>query len=253
MSWPHSPTAGKIIPVIDLKSSQVVRAIAGRRSEYRPVQSLLADDAAPEAIARALVARFGFRTVYVADLDAIAGAEPDWRSLHQITETGLQLLVDVGLRDFAQARPVCDRLLALPRVAGVIVGLESVADLRSLVQLAEHFGSQRAVFSLDLKAGHPVAAHPVWQGYSATELAALAVQAGYRRLIVLDVAAVGTDSGPASADLCREIRQSHPRIELLSGGGVRHMADVRQLIEAGCDAVLVASALHDGRIDCRQC
>ena len=248
MQRPIIQTPAAIIPVLDLKGGQVVRAIAGRRSEYRPIQSCLANDSSPEAIARALVAHFGFRNAYVADLDAIAGAEPDWRSLNQIAAAGLHLLVDTGLNDYDQSARSCDRLLSLPSLSGVIVGLESVSDEQCLAQFARHFGAACAVFSLDLREGRPLARCSAWQTCSTLELASLAVQAGYRRLIVLDLAAVGTNSGPALIETCRAIRQVHPQAELISGGGVRHWADVWQLTEAGCDAVLVASALHDGRM-----
>ena len=34
--------------------------------------------------------------------------------------------------------------------------------------------------------------------------------------------------------------------EVISGGGVRNWADIQSLDAAGCDGVLVASALHAG-------
>ena len=33
-------------------------------------------------------------------------------------------------------------------------------------------------------------------------------------------------------------------MELISGGGVRHVADLKMLFDAGCDRVLVATAMH---------
>jgi uncharacterized protein related to proFAR isomerase len=38
-------------------------------------------------------------------------------------------------------------------------------------------------------------------------------------------------------------------VTLLAGGGVRGEGDLRGLADAGCDGVLVASALLDGRLD----
>ena len=49
-------------------------------------------------------------------------------------------------------------------------------------------------------------------------------------------------------DLCREISRKWPHIELIGGGGVRALADLRSLRAAGCRGALVASALHDGRL-----
>ena len=83
----------QIIPVIDLLAGQVVRGIAGRRHEYRPIQSSLAPDPAPRAVARAYVEQLGVDHVYVADLDAIGGAEPAWDRYAQIADSGLRLWV----------------------------------------------------------------------------------------------------------------------------------------------------------------
>jgi phosphoribosylformimino-5-aminoimidazole carboxamide ribotide isomerase len=65
---------------------------------------------------------------------------------------------------------------------------------------------------------------------------------------VLDLAGVGMDAGVAALALCRQLRQKHPQLELISGGGVRGREDLHALAEAGCNAALVASALHDGRL-----
>jgi len=241
-------TAGEIIPVLDLQRGQVVRAVGGRRREYRPVCSCLAHDSAPRSIAAALVEQFGFHTAYVADLDAISGAVPDWRSLDEIAASGLRLLVDAGLRDYERSGDICGQLLSCPYVTGTIVALESVADERSLRRFAQQLGAARAVFSVDLRQGRPLTTCAAWETQSPLELATLAVEAGFRRLVVLDLAAVGMSGGPALIETCRAIRRAQPQIELNSGGGVRDAADVRQLLDAGCDAVLVASALHDGRI-----
>jgi uncharacterized protein related to proFAR isomerase len=37
-------------------------------------------------------------------------------------------------------------------------------------------------------------------------------------------------------------------VDLIAGGGVRGLDDLKALADAGCDAALVASALHDGRL-----
>ena len=67
-----------ILPVIDLKGGIVVRGVAGQRDQYRPVESCFTADAQPASVAMGLTERFCFRQVYVADLDAIGGAEPNW-------------------------------------------------------------------------------------------------------------------------------------------------------------------------------
>ena len=238
----------RIIPVIDIKDGLVVRGIAGRRDEYRPVRSVLCDDASVGSVAGAFVEKLGLGEVYVADLNAIAGAEPAWSLYEQIAAAGLDLWVDAGLRDAASARRLAEFSSGGRAIAGVIAGLETLSDTAALASMLEAVGPERLVFSLDLKAGQPLADLPCWQGRSAEQIAATAIEAGIQRMIVLDLHRVGTDSGVGTEPLCRQLRTQHPDLELIAGGGVRGLDDLRRLAEAGCDAALVASALHDGRL-----
>ena len=63
----------QIVPVLDLKGGVVVHARRGQRAEYAPLQSPLVDGSEPVAVARALCALCRTSTLYVADLDALAG------------------------------------------------------------------------------------------------------------------------------------------------------------------------------------
>jgi phosphoribosylformimino-5-aminoimidazole carboxamide ribotide isomerase len=68
-------------------------------------------------------------------------------------------------------------------------------------------------------------------------------------MIILDVGGVGRRAGPPTLELCRQIRLRFPQIELVSGGGVRDVADLARLRQAGCDAALVSTWLHMGSAD----
>ena len=48
--------------------------------------------------------------------------------------------------------------------------------------------------------------------------------------------------------LLQEIAQAHPDVVLISGGGMRHDEDCQQILSAGCQHVLVASAIYDGKL-----
>jgi phosphoribosylformimino-5-aminoimidazole carboxamide ribotide isomerase len=71
---------------------------------------------------------------------------------------------------------------------------------------------------------------------------------GISRLIVLDLARVGGGAGTGTDDLCRHIASTYPQVEVIAGGGVAGPADLGRLASAGVRGVLVASALHDGRL-----
>ncbi len=67
-------------------------------------------------------------------------------------------------------------------------------------------------------------------------------------MLVLDLARVGEGTGTGSEELCAEIVRSSPQVELSVGGGVRGWEDLARLRDGGVRAVLLASALHDGRV-----
>jgi phosphoribosylformimino-5-aminoimidazole carboxamide ribotide isomerase len=67
------------------------------------------------------------------------------------------------------------------------------------------------------------------------------------RLIVMTLERVGADAGP-DLDTLREVQARAPAVRLIGAGGVRNPADLARAAEAGAEAWLVASALHDGRL-----
>lgn len=237
----------RIIPVVDLLRGQVVRGVAGRREEYRPIESLLCDGASPAAVGAAFQ-RLGFGEAYVADLDAIAGAEPDWPAYEALLECGLRLWVDAGAATEHRAAALLSFRHRDRALDAVIVGLESITDREAFAEVVKLVMPRRLIFSLDLRDGAPMTHLSHWQHASPETIAEEVVGLGVKRLIVLDLAWVGVGGGIATADLCRRLRHAGPTLEIITGGGVRNVGDLRLLADAGCDAALVASALHDGRL-----
>lgn len=233
----------QIIPVLDLKAGLVVRGIAGRRSQYRPIVSRLTASTRPLDVARAFREQFGLDLLYLADLDAIAGQPPSSVCYRQLQEEGFRLWVDAGLRSAADAGPLLEM-----KVAGVIAGLETLAGPEELLSLATVAGPEQLIFSLDLKNGVPVIGGAGWTGLSVEALVAEVVACGIRRVIVLDLARVGVGAGTGTGELCRRLGQLQPTVEIIAGGGVRGIEDLRRLQADGVGGVLLASALHDGKI-----
>ncbi len=235
----------RVIPVLDLHAGRAVLARGGLRETYRPVTSRLAPERQAGdalALARAFRERLGCDECYVADLDAIAGAPPQAALVRSLTHVGVRVLLDSGAANPARARQA-----VADGVARVVVGLETLPGFDALQAIAAAIGSQRIVFSLDLRGGEPILAAGAPHSAAPLELARAAVAAGAPALIVLDVARVGSGLGPDLA-LVAELRRAHPRLELLAGGGVGSRRDLERLADAGCDAALVATALHDGRL-----
>jgi len=237
-----------IIPVIDLKGGIVVRGIAGRRSEYRAIESKLVNNAGPLEIANAFARQFAPRHLYVADLDAIGGEQPDWHSIVAISQAGAELWIDAGIRSSEDAKELVRHKLSEKSSHRVIVGLETLASPDVLRQIIAAVGEHRLVFSLDLKRGKPITSTVDWQGMTPSEIVELIVAAGITTVIVLDLACVGVDQGTGTESLCTALIERHSGIEVIAGGGIRGCDDLGGLARAGCYGAIVASALHDGRI-----
>jgi len=231
----------RILPVLDLKEGRVVRGIAGRRAEYHPVVSRLTASAAPRDVAMAFLDHFGLNELYVADLDAIAGAAPALATFAALHALGCTLWVDAGLRTAEDAEP-----LRTAAVARIVAGLETLAGPEELTRLHERCEAS-VVFSLDLKEGQPLGNGTAW-GDGAVPIAAWAVAQGVRSVLVLDLARVGVGAGTGTEELCTLLATAFPHVEVLAGGGVRGPEDLHRLRRGGVRGVLLASALHDGRL-----
>ena len=228
----------QLIPVLDLLNGVVVRGVAGRRDEYRPIQSGLTDSVEAREMARAIRGAYGFNAFYVADLDAILRGQPNLGVYRELIADGVELSVDAGVSSGSQ---VC--ALLEQGIAHVIVGLESCPSASALRDIVAEVPRERIVFSLDLKEGIPLAP-PGWEG-DIKEIASQVIGCGVTRLIVLDLAGVGTEGGVPTVSLCRQLRATYgTSIEITTGGGVRGSEDLELLEEVGVDRVLVASILH---------
>jgi phosphoribosylformimino-5-aminoimidazole carboxamide ribotide isomerase len=236
----------RILPVLDLLNGVVVRGVAGRRSEYRPVVSRLAASADPVAVAEAFRTHLGLSELYLADLDAIAGIPPALPTYRALRRLGFRLWVDAGV----VGRERADILAA--EDVGLVAGLETVASPDALADILRAHGG-RTVFSLDLRGGVPIGDRTAWDGADAWEIAGRAVRLGARRLLVLDLARVGVGAGTGTETLCARLVSTYHELEVWAGGGVRNAEDLRRLGSAGARAALVASALHDGVVGRAEC
>ncbi|NEU12545.1 nickel transporter [Methylobacterium sp. BTF04] len=218
----------EIVPVIDLRHGQVVRARAGERASYAPIVTPLAKGAEPADVARGLLAAVPARILYVADLDAIIDhAAPDLASLARIAHAcpGVTLWVDAGFGDAAGVADFLRTGLGRP-----VIGSESQTD----ADLVRGLGD-RAVFSLDTQGDErlgPIALHAQPEHWP-------------RDVIVMTLGRIGVGGGP-DLDRLGAVRAMSPATRLYAAGGVRGPEDVAALTALGVAGALVASAIHDG-------
>jgi HisA/HisF family protein len=228
----------RVVPVIDLKDGTAVHAVRGERERYRPVRG-----GDPLSLARGFRAGLGLDELYVADLDAIAGAGIDDATIAALSREA-RVMVDAGVSKPGRARALLE--LGVHRV---VVGTETLAGPDALdLLLAEIPG---VVLSVDLRDRRALSPHPRLAGLSAPDVVARLHRTALRDVIVLDLARVGGGAGPDIA-LIAELHAAFPDLELLAGGGVRDVEDLRALGDAGAAGALVATALHEGVIGRRE-
>jgi phosphoribosylformimino-5-aminoimidazole carboxamide ribotide isomerase len=207
----------------------------------------LVDGCEPVAVARVLCDLCRTKTLYVADLDALAGEPADEATLNALCAIA-EPWVDAGAT-------TPERADALHRagVARNVVGTESLgpglAPGLALAPCSHPEASTGAslVLSVDLRDHRLISPDPELAGRAPAAAAPLARALGVRELLVIDLARVGSGSGPP-VNAVAELAAAVPGVAIYAGGGVRDHADLRALESAGAAGALVATALHEGRI-----
>ena len=232
----------QIVPVLDLKGGVVVHARRGQRERYAPLQSSLVDGCEPVAVARALCALCRTSTLYVADLDALAGGPVDAVTLAAVAGVS-EPWVDAGA-----TTPERAAALARAGAARNVLGTESLRVVPGAAgELSVSAPAPPRVLSVDLRDGTLVSPRPELAGREPAAAAPLASALAVRELVVIDLARVGSGSGPPLGAV-EELAAALPGVAIYAGGGVRDDEDLRALQSAGAAGALVATALHEGRV-----
>lgn len=222
----------KLIAVLDLMGGRVVHARRGQRHAYRPLQSRLCAGNDAQALAEALMELHPFHAIYIADLDAILRRGDNLSAIERVHRSlpEVSLWVDAGIADAAALQA-----FRAAQPATAVVGSESLA------QLPAPWGAggvhDEVLLSLDFRGStfcgpaELLASPETWP----------------RRVLAMNLARVGSGDGP-DLELVARLRGRHPGGEVYAAGGVRHRADLEALRTVGAAGVLLASAVHDGRL-----
>jgi phosphoribosylformimino-5-aminoimidazole carboxamide ribotide isomerase len=224
----------QIIPVIDLKQGEVVHARMGDRERYAPIRSPLAAGSAPVDIVAGLLRLHSFQALYVADLDAIAGSGDNGVALAALRAAfpALSLWLDAGFADAGACRAWLES-----GPGPLVLGSEVQRDERLLGELLRAPGGDRVILSLDFRGESFVGPPALLERPSLWPA----------RIIVMTLARVGSGSGP-DLDRLAALQARAPDRRFIAAGGVRGPEDLAALRRQNAAGVLVASALHDGRL-----
>jgi phosphoribosylformimino-5-aminoimidazole carboxamide ribotide isomerase len=168
----------------------------------------------------------------VDDLDAIQGRGNNLPIIEQLTRRfpSTVFWIDAGTSTLPMRKPSAGSLQP-------VLGSESLTDLSLLTLPCTETPGHPPIVSLDFL-------HDRLQGppelLERTEL-------WPKQLIVMSIDAIGAAIGPDYKRI-EAIRHLAPEHDLFAAGGVSDLDDIERLAGLGVSGVLVASALHHGRI-----
>ncbi len=230
-----------ILPAIDIKDGQCVRLCQGDFATAEKV----AEDALETA---QRFAQAGAQWLHTVDLDgAVEGRPVNKTLLEQIVrQTPLKVEVGGGIRSMDTIAAYLDL-----GVSRVILGSAALKDPALVAEAIEFYGSDAIAVGIDAKNGLVSA-----QGWLADsqmpylELAKRMSEIGVETIIFTDISRDGTLSGPNLEQLAA--LQQAVGGQIIASGGIRDLADIEALRQAGLYGAICGKSLYKGTLDLAQ-
>ena len=233
----------RIIPVIDILKSQAVHAIRGEREKYKALKSVLVNDSNPIRIASKLKIDYLFNEFYIADLDAILQRKPNIAILSKILAIpGVEIMLDPGIRTKKNMEKYYNFNLK-----SLILGLETLKDSKVITECLNLFGNDKIVVSVDMYKEVIKTNIKEIKSQDLLEVVKKIEDLGVANIILLDLFKIGQKLG-GIPPLYSKIRQIFNG-EILVGGGIKDIQDIKDYKTNKFSGVLIGTALHDGSIN----
>jgi phosphoribosylformimino-5-aminoimidazole carboxamide ribotide isomerase len=229
----------EVIPAVDVQDGEVVQLVQGERGTGKRYGD-------PAAAARRWV-EAGAQTLHLVDLDgAFEGERQNAAAIDSILES-----VDVATQLGGGIRTRDDAVGLLERgVDRVILGTAAVENPDLVAEISDvHPGA--VMVSLDARDGEVVVSG--WTERTGLDPAAAAAryeELGAGAILFTDVDVEGQLAGVQTDLLSRVVEAVD--VPVVASGGVATLDDVRALRDAGAAAVVVGTALYEGRFSLRE-
>jgi cyclase len=233
--------AVRVIPCLDVDAGRVVKGVnfANLRDAGDPVELAAAYDAAGAD--------------ELTFLDVTASSDGRATMLDVVRRTAESVFIPLTVGGGVRSVSDVDTLL---RAGADKVGVNTAAIARPelLSEIAERFGRQVLVLSLDVRraagtpSGFEVTTHGGRRGtgLDAVAWAARGADLGAGEILLNSMDADGTKDG-FDLTLIRAVRAA-VTIPVIASGGAGRAADFPPAVDAGADAVLAASVFHFGEV-----
>lgn len=223
----------RIIFVLDIINGTTVHAVRGERSKYKPVtDSRICASSSPLDIISALDPH----EVYIADLDRLQHLGNNFELIKEISGK-TRTMADIGAQNMKDVENCA--MIAYT----VVLGTET-ASLDLIEDSAIRFPNRINV-SIDMKNGKVLARDRNLE-IRPVELVRKLNDYDISDIIILDLARVGTGAG-IDVDFLKDIARASSH-DVLVGGGIKDIDDIKALEEIGISGALVATAVHSGKI-----
>ncbi len=232
----------RIIPVIDILCSQAVHAIKGERENYKPLKSVLINDSNPIQVASKLKNKYLFNEFYIADLDAILQRKPNITILSKILDIpGIEIIIDPGIKTKKNIEKYFRHNLK-----SLVLGLETLRDLKVITECLKLFDTNKIIVSIDMYNEDILTNITEIRNQDILEIVSKIEDLGVNNILLLDLFKVGQKMGgiPALYLKIREVFNG----EILVGGGIKDIQDIKEYKSNNFSGVLIGTALHDGSI-----
>jgi cyclase len=238
------PVAVRVIPCLDVDAGRVVKGVnfVGLRDAGDPVE-----------LARRYDAEGADELTF---LDVTASADSRQTTYEVVSRTAEEVFIPLTVGGGVRTVDDVDRLL---RAGADKVGVNTAAVARPelIAEVADRFGSQVLVLSVDARrcrpgttteSGYEVTTHGGRQGTGIDALAwaVRAAELGAGEVLLNSMDADGTKAG-FDLQMLRDVRAC-VTLPLIASGGAGSVGDFRPAVEAGADAVLAASVFHFGEL-----
>ena len=223
----------QIIPVLDLSNGHVVHAVEGNRQNYRTIESRICSSAEPFSVIEAYLNLHEFKSIYIADLDALENRGEHFELVHSICKKypTVSFWLDCGINLISRYIDLHVDNLRL------ILSSESIPSSCTYISILEKYPRCDFIISLDFKDDKLL-------GFN--ELLSKNRQR-LDEIIVLNLNCVGSNSGFLFPNFVYKNRINE-NFKLYVGGGIRNIDDLIELRKQDIKGVLIASSLHSKAI-----
>lgn len=226
----------RILPAIDISDGKCVRLTQGdygKRTVYfeDPVSVALDFEDA------------GMRHLHVVDLDGAKERKiVNLQTLERIArQTSLKIDFGGGIQEREHLEAAFNA-----GAAQVTLGSVAVKHREKALEWLAEFGAERLILGADARDGY--LASGGWQETSKLSLAEFVqdyLAEGFKYVVCTDIGRDGMLAGPA-LELYRDLILQNPGILLVASGGVRDLADLDALAQAGLNGAIVGKAIYEG-------